>query len=108
MRKKRRKLNIGKVLIVLLLIVLMIIGIYFLVKDNEDNVDDTQMANQPEEQDVVLEEKNVESVVEAFGGTITEKAKNDTCFVTKDGAEYTVYSDGTSISGRIVPCVALR
>ena len=54
----------------------MIIGIYFLVKDNEDNVDDTQMANQPEEQDVVLEEKNVESVVEAFGGTITEKAKN--------------------------------
>lgn len=102
-----RKLNIGKVICAILLIVLVIVSIVFLVKsiNNPENkeIDDQVSENSEEnitENQVI--ENNIEKVVSDFGGEIKEKVKEDTYYISKDGADYTAYSDGEIVSGRVI------
>lgn len=102
--QKNKKLNIGKVAGAVLLVVLVVVGIYFLVTNNgEENNEEIKTDISQEKPDVIVSEKNIDTVVAEFGGTITERIKEDTCFVSKDGTDYTVYSDGTVITGKVIP-----
>lgn len=100
-----KKINIVKVLIAIILIIIVIIGIIFLVKYlNNSN---TNLEDKKEELETALEnttskEKSIEEIVAEFGGEVKEKIKADTYYVEKDEKEYTIYSDGEIIEGRVV------
>ncbi len=108
--RSERKLNIGKVIIVAILIIGAIVGIYFAVTKSKDNLSKkdnqkTEIQNENNEAHLGTEitTKTVEEVALEFGGEIKEKVKEDTCFVSKDGADYTVYKDGEIVTGKIIP-----
>lgn len=97
-----QKLNIGKVLIVVILLVLIIIaiifGIKYIKKSNlESKKEELQSSVETEEST-----KTIEEVFDEFGGTLKEKVKADTYYVEKDGKEYTLYADGEIVEGRVV------
>ncbi len=100
-----QKINIVKVSIAIILIVAVIVGIIFLVK--YINNTDTKLEEKKEKLETSLEnstveEKTIEDVVSEFGGEVKEKIKADTYYVQKDEKEYTVYSDGEIVEGRVV------
>ena len=99
-----KKINVFKVNIVILLILLIIAIVYFTFFRNKEN----NNVEKPEitETEISVKEakpKTVDEVVSEFGGEITEKVKEDTCYITKDGKEYTAYSDGEIVEGKIIP-----
>ena len=103
--QKGKKLNILKVLIVIILIIVVIVGIISLIKYINK---DTNLEEKKEELETSLEnnnsveEKSIEDIVAEFGGEVKEKIKSDTYYVEKEGKEYTVYSDGEIVDGRVV------
>lgn len=104
----RRKLNIIKVTLAIFFVFFTAMIVWIVVINVKDNNDDVSKipSNQIDyiEEDYVEEvvkEKTVEEVVNEFGGSIIEKVKSDTCYVSKDEKEYTVYSDGEILEGRI-------
>lgn len=103
--KSSEKLNIVKVLIAIILVIAVIIGIVFLVK-NINNTD-AKLEEKKDKLETSLEnnvekEKTIEDIVSEFGGKVKEKIKADTYYVEKEGKEYTVYSDGEIVEGRVV------
>lgn len=104
--QSNQKLNVAKVLITIILVIVVVVGIVFLIK--YINNTDTKLEEKKEELETSLEENNVteektiEDIVAEFGGDVKEKIKSDTYYVEKDGIEYTVYSDGEIIEGRVV------
>lgn len=99
-----RKLNIAKVLIVLIILLILIAGIILLVKNikfKNDNLENKkeELQNSLEEKDLP---KTIDEIAEEFGGEIKEKIKRDTYYVIKDEKEYTIYEDGEIIAGRVV------
>ncbi len=102
--KESRRINILKVILVIMFIVVVIIGIYFLVKNlgkqtNEDYNEKIEDALVQEVEEV--KEKTIEEIVSEFGGEIKEQVNNDTYYIMKDGKEYTAYLDGDVVEGRI-------
>lgn len=97
-----KKLNIFKVVIVILLIIAVVTAIVFLVKYIKNSSDDTKVEAKFIEEISDEKEKTIDEIVEEFGGEIEEKVKSDTYYVKKDEKEYTVYSDGEIVEGRIV------
>lgn len=100
-----KKLNIKKVLIVLILLIAVIVGIVLLVK--YINNTDKNLENKKDELESSLESnelsvKTIEDIVSEFGGEIKEKIKRDTYYVVKDEKEYTLYEDGEIVEGRVV------
>lgn len=104
--KEGRKINIVKLLIVILLVIGVIVGIYFLVKNTgkQSNEDYNKKIEDALVEDVdEVKEKSIEEIVTEFGGEIKEKVNNDTYYIMKDGKEYTAYLDGGGdiVEGRI-------
>lgn len=103
----RRKLNMIKVTFVLVIISITVFCIWFGLMNNDTDKLDKEIAKEDieniYENEIVIEEmkdKTVEEVVTEFGGSIIEKVKPDTCYVSKGEKEYTVYSDGEIQEGR--------
>lgn len=105
-QREKKKLNIVKVIIVAILVIAVVIGIYFLFKDNNSKTDE-EYDKQIEEALVeeVEEEKTrtIDDIVAEFGGQIGEQVKPDTYYITKDGKDYTAYLDGEIVEGKIIP-----
>lgn len=102
--EEKRKLNKVKVVIAIVILVLTIAFVLISFFSNKEDIDKDKINNEVEiEKETIVEtkEKTVEEVVAEFGGSIIEKVKNDTCYVSKDEKEYTVYSDGEILEGRI-------
>lgn len=103
--QEEKKLNKAKLIVAIILLVITITVVIttLFLNDNNDKEDDINKNNELIENEVVVEvkEKTVEEVVSEFGGSIIEKVKPDTCYVSKNEKEYTVYSDGEILEGRI-------
>ena len=98
---EKRKLNKIKVIIALIVLVItlaIVVSVFILKDDNKENKNEVIEEETPL---IEIEEKTVEEVVAEFGGSIIEKVKPDTCYVSKNEKEYTVYSDGEILEGRI-------
>lgn len=102
---KGKKLNIGKVFIVLVLILIIVFATKQLLLERGTNKAEKKSSKKSSTTEVVEEEqevvKTVEEVAEEFGAEITEKIKDDTCYATKEGKEYTIYADGEVTEGKI-------
>ncbi len=96
-----KKINITKVLIVIVLMILVVVGIYFLVKKKGCETETVDNSKKMVEE--ISEEKNksIEEIVAEFGGEVKEEIKSDTYYITKDGKDYTAYSDGEIAEGNI-------
>ena len=113
LEREKRKLNLVKVFIAILLLVIIIVSIYFIFKnfgkDNNQKLDNNQDVNNNQENQVTtnqIEEnkpKTIEQVVSDFGGIITEYVREDTAYLTKEGKEYTAYTNGEIVDGKILP-----
>lgn len=113
LEREKRKLNLTKVFIVILLLVIIIISIYFILKnseeDNNKKLGNNQISNNNQENQIENEHgtennsETIEQMVSDFGGTITEQVRNDTYYINKDGKEYTAYTDGEIVEGKILP-----
>lgn len=99
-----KKLNIFKVIAVIVLIIATIAGVIFLVKYNK-NDENSKSANVEEKivEELNVEEKTIEDIVAEFGGEVKEQIKPDTYHITKDGKDYTAYLDGEIAEGIVVP-----
>lgn len=98
---EKRRLNKIKVIIALIVLVItlaIVVSVFILKEDNKENKNEVIEEETPL---IEIEEKTVEEVVAEFGGSIIEKVKPDTCYVSKNEKEYTVYSDGEILEGRI-------
>lgn len=111
METGEKKLNLFKVFGVLIAAIVLIVLIYFsargirnLINSNENNeeISDSEVVN---DEEIALNEstKTIEEILAEFGGEVKTQVKDDTYYVTKDGADYTVYLDGEITDGSIVP-----
>ena len=97
--EKRNKLNLAKAFIALLLIVLIVLVVFNCFFKNNKYKDSAIVTNIDEIK--VDEKKTIEEIISEFGGEITEKVKDDTCYISKDGVEYTAYLDGEIVNGKV-------
>ena len=98
---EKRKLNKIKAIIALIVLAItlaIVVSVFILKDDNKENKNEVIEEETPL---IEIKEKTVEEVVAEFGGSIIEKVKPDTCYVSKNEKEYTVYSDGEILEGRI-------
>ena len=97
-KRKLNKIKVIMALIVLAITLAIVVSVFILKDDNKENKNEVI---EEETSLIEIEEKTVEEVVSEFGGSIIEKVKSDTCYVSKNEKEYTVYSDGEILEGRI-------
>lgn len=97
-KRKLNKIKVIMALIVLVITLAIVVSVFILKDDNKENKNEVIEEEAPL---IEIEEKTVEEVVAEFGGSIIEKVKPDTCYVSKNEKEYTVYSDGEILEGRI-------
>ncbi len=97
-KRKLNKIKIIMALIILAITIAIVVSVFILKDDNKENKNEVIEEETPL---IEIEEKTVEEVVAEFGGSIIEKVKPDTCYVSKNEKEYTVYSDGEILEGRI-------
>ena len=97
-KRKLNKIKVIMALIVLVITLAIVVSVFILKDDNKENKNEVIEEETPL---IEIEEKTVEEVVTEFGGSIIEKVKPDTCYVSKNEKEYTVYSDGEILEGRI-------
>ena len=97
-KRKLNKIKVIMALIVLAITLAIVVSVFILKDDNKENINEVIEEETPL---IEIEEKTVEEVVAEFGGSIIEKVKPDTCYVSKNEKEYTVYSDGEILEGRI-------
>ena len=97
-KRKLNKIKVIMALIVLAITIAIVVSVFMLKDDNKENKNEVI---EEETSLIEIEEKTVEEVVAEFGGSIIEKVKPDTCYVSKNEKEYTVYSDGEILEGRI-------
>lgn len=97
-KRKLNKIKVIMALIVLAITLAIVVSVFILKEDNKENKNEVIEEEIPL---IEIEEKTVEEVVTEFGGSIIEKVKPDTCYVSKNEKEYTVYSDGEILEGRI-------
>ena len=104
-KSKEKRLNIGKVFIVLILILIIVFATKQLLSERGSSKSEKKTAKKTSTTEYVEEEKEViktvEDVAAEFGAEITEKVKDDTCYATKEGKEYTIYADGEVVEGKI-------
>ena len=96
-----KNINLIKVFITIILIVGIIFLIYsvFLKKDKtEKNIDNISIVNEEKNEN---KSKSIEDILLDFGGKITEKVREDTYYIQKEGIDYTVYLDGDIIEGKV-------
>ena len=97
-KRKINKIKVLMALIVLAITIAIVVSLFILKDDNKENKNEVIEEEIPL---IEIEEKTVEEIVAEFGGSIIEKVKPDTCYVSKNEKEYTVYSDGEILEGRI-------
>ncbi len=105
-----RKLNWFKVFSVLFAVVLIIILVYFSINGIKNIISNTEKESAESNEldvsqniDIEEKEKTIEEILQEFGGEIKKQVKNDTYYISKDGADYTVYLDGEISEGKIIP-----
>lgn len=108
-----RKLNWFKVFFVLIAAIFITFLIYFSIKgiknlnfnNNEENDNKENNNENIEEisQDINVNEKTIEQILQEFGGEVVKQVKTDTYYISKDGKDYTVYLDGEITEGKIIP-----
>lgn len=112
-RNDGRKINLVKVFITILILISIItitiicIRNVFKKEENKENInqENLEIAEEAKEEISVEKEhhKTIEEMVSEFGGEISEKVKNDTYYINKDGKTYTAYVDDEIVEGRITP-----
>ncbi len=103
---KNKKINIGKVILVFVIIVIIIVGIFFLIKELTKDKTENNSIEVAKNTENVIEENNsktIEQIIDEFGGEVIEQIKPDTYYISKDGIEYTAYLDGEITQERIIP-----
>lgn len=104
-----RKLNIVKVILVIVLIAVAIFGIYKLISSrNNDNKNKEipkelgrEIGNDIKNTEVKNDNKTIEDYMKEYSAVLIEKIKDDTYYVSVDGKECTLYTDGTLVDGKI-------
>ena len=102
-----KKLNKLKVIItvgvLIILIYFSINGVRNLTNNNDENNTKTDIAVSDNENIVEEDKKTIDEIIKEFGGEIKKQVREDTYYVTKDGADYTIYLDGEITEGNIIP-----
>ena len=86
-KRKLNKIKVIMALIILAITITIVVSVFILKDDNKENKNEVIEEETPL---IEIEEKTVEEVVAEFGGSIIEKVKPDTCYVSKNEKEYTV------------------
>ncbi len=106
---KRGTINKKKVIIVISCAVVIAAAIGFAIYKHNSSKEKIVIGAEDVNLDNLKKEKedegpkSLDDLIEEFGGQKLEMAKPDTCYVTKDGKEYTIYSDGEIVEGTIIP-----
>lgn len=99
----KRKLNVGKVII--LVIILLAIASGIIISINRDKIFKGKKEKDYAFQDKIKiedeSEKTIEEILSEFGGEVVETPKSDTYIVLKDEKKYTVYDDGEIVEGEV-------
>ncbi len=99
MNRFNKKKIIGLILIV---VVVFILAIIIVIKSKKPNDIPVKKADETKPViEVEADTRTLDDYVNEFGGTKTSQPKNDMCYVTKDGIEYTIYSDGEIVEGNV-------
>ena len=97
-RRKTEKIIILLVINVVAFIVLSVV----LIQNMKPDVNTSESINESRNTiEVKSSIKTIDDYINEFGGTKTSQPKKDMCYVTKDGVEYTIYSDGEIVEGNI-------
>ena len=106
-RKRREKLNLTKVIIVILILIIAIICIFKLIKKdkNKDNVIIKNDLGREYHTNEVIEDTNkvktIDDYMSEYGAVLIQKVKPDTYYVSVDGIDCTLYSNGELADGEI-------
>lgn len=108
LENRGKKLNCFKVFCAILTIMILIAVVVFSVNeilnsDKNEEEKENNFENNFSVENEQVEEKTMEDVVAEFGAVIIENVKDDTCYASKDGKDYTIYLDGEIVEGKIVP-----
>ena len=97
-RRKKKKIIIIMFIDVVAFIVLSVV----LIQNMKPDVNTSESINESRNTiEVKSSIKTIDDYINEFGGTKTSQPKKDMCYVTKDGVEYTIYSDGEIVEGNI-------
>ena len=97
-RRKKKKIIIIMFIDVIAFIVLSVV----LIQNMKPDVNTLESTNEARNTiEVKSSIKTIDDYINEFGGTKTSQPKKDMCYVTKDGVEYTIYSDGEIVEGNI-------
>ena len=97
-RRKKKKIIIIMFIDVVAFIVLSVV----LIQNMKPDVNTSESTNEARNAiEVKSSIKTIDDYINEFGGTKTSQPKKDMCYVTKDGVEYTIYSDGEIVEGNI-------
>ena len=104
--KNGKKLNIIKVIIVIILICGAVFGIYKLISNRKSNtvteIEEFGREEIPKKpKNEIKTEKTIDDYMGEYNGILIEKVKDDTYYVSVNGKDCTLYSDGTLVDGRI-------
>ena len=104
-QNEARKLNIVKVIITVAIICAAIFCIYKLVNHGKSNNKKqvTELGREIIHENQIKDEKpkTIDDYVQEYNAVMIEKVKEDTYYVSVDGKECTLYSDGTLADGKI-------
>ena len=105
-KPKRGKLNIFKVIIVLILVTCAILGIYKLLNKKDNTVSnkiEEQLGREIITKNDIIEEKvkTIDDYMNEYNGVLLEKKTDDTYYIAVEGKEHTLYSDGSMVEGKI-------
>ena len=95
------KLNIIKVLIAILIIIAAIFGIYKLTKKEKKIEAPKELGREIAINKTGKKDKTIDDYLEEYKAVLIEKVKDDTYYVSVDGVESTLYSDGTLANGEL-------
>lgn len=100
-----RKLNLKKVAFVIFIMLIIIVSVIIVINKDKifsnKNVSIKENNNVENKIDTEPKEKTIEEILTEFGGETIEQPKSDTYIVKKEGKEYTIYSDGEIVEGRV-------
>ncbi len=104
-KKEYGKLNIIKVVITIIIICIAIFCIYKLVNRNKttDKSEVKELGREiiHEEQKIKEKAKTIDDYVEQYNAVLIDKVKDDTYYISIDGKECTLYSNGNLADGKI-------
>ena len=100
--RKQGKLNVIKVVVVVIIVLISIFCVYKLKSTDKPN-ETIELGREIPIKETKIEEKDktIDDYMEEYSAVLIEKVKEDTYYVSIDGKECTLYSDGTIADSKI-------